>query len=276
MTDVATPVRVPRRLGLVLPPGTVGYRSLRIVERNALAYRRMWFVFLTGFAEPLLYLLSIGIGVGELVGTLPGPAGTEIDYRQFVAPGMLAVSAMNGAVFDTTFNFFWKFKYSKAYDAVLATPLGAGDIALGEMTWALMRGAIYATAFLVTMLLFGLVPSAWALLAVPVTLLIGFAFAGAGLAATTYMRSFVDFDYVNLALVPLFLFSATFFPLSRYPDALQWVVRFTPLYQGVELERSLILGDVRWMLLVHVAYLALMGTVGVNIAARRLGRLLLP
>lgn len=233
-------------------------------------------MFLTGFAEPLLYLLSIGIGVGELVGTLPGPGGAGIDYRQFVAPGMLAVSAMNGAVFDTTFNFFWKFKYSRAYDAVLATPLGAGDIALGEMTWALMRGAVYATAFLVTMLFFGLVPSAWALLAVPVTLLIGFAFAGAGLAATTYMRSFIDFDYVNLALVPLFLFSATFFPLSRYPDALQWVVRCTPLYQGVELERSLVLGDVRWTLLVHVAYLLLMGTVGVNIAARRLGRLLLP
>ena len=193
MSAVEAPVRIPRRWGLLLPPGTFGRRSLHIVERNALAYRRMWFVFLTGFAEPVLYLLSIGIGVGKLVGKVPGPGGDAIDYRQFVAPGMLAVSAMNGSVFDTTFNFFWKFKYAKTYDAVLSTPLGAGDIALGEMTWALLRGAVYATAFLVTMICFGLVDSAWAVLAAPVAVLVGFAFAGAGLAATTYMRSFIDF-----------------------------------------------------------------------------------
>jgi len=247
-----------------------------MVERNVLVYRRSWFIFVTGFAEPVLYLLSIGIGVGKLVGKLPGPGNHEIDYRQFVAPGMLAVAAMNGAIFDTTFNFFWKFKYAKTYDAVLATPLGAGDVALGEMIWALMRGALYAVAFLVTMVFFGLVDSAWAVLAVPVAVLIGFAFAGAGLAATTYMRSFIDFDYVNLALVPLFLFSATFFPLSRYPDALEVVVRCTPLYQGVALERALVLGDVHWTLLVHAVYLVAMGTIGVQVAARRLGHLLQP
>lgn len=276
MTGIVETVRVPRYAGLLLPPGTAGRRSWRLVERNALAYRRMWFIFLTGFADPILYLLSIGIGVGELVGKLPGPGGATIDYRQFVAPGMLAVAAMNGAVYDTTFNFFVKFKYSKTYDAVLATPLGTGDVALGEMMWALLRGAVYATAFLGTMLVLGLVQSAWALLAVPVAVLIGFAFAGTGLAATTFMRSFIDFDYVNLALVPLFLFSATFFPLSRYPAALEWVVRLTPLYQGVAIERALVLGDVRWTLLLHVAYLAAMGSLGVHVAARRLGRLLQP
>ena len=110
-----------------------------------------------------------------------------------------------------------------------------------------MRGAIYSTAFLVTMLFFGLVLSWWALLAVPAAVLIGFAFAGAGLAATTFMRSWVDFDYISLALVPLFLFSATFFPISRYPAGLQAIIRVTPLYQGVVLERSLVLGDVHWI-----------------------------
>ena len=124
---------------------------------------------------------------------------------------------MNGALLDTTFNFFVKYKYSHTYDAILATPVGTGDVATGEVVWALMRGAIYSTAFLLTMLVFGLVPSWWALLAVPAAVLIGFAFAGAGLAATTFMRSWVDFDYVTLALIPLFLFSATFFPLTRYP-----------------------------------------------------------
>ena len=183
---------------------------------------------------------------------------------------------MNGSLLDTTFNFFVKFKYSHTYDAILATPLGTGDVATGEVVWALIRGAIYSTAFLVTMVAFGLVPSWWALLVVPVAVLIGFAFAGAGLAATTFMRSWVDFDYVTLALVPLFLFSATFFPLSQYPAGLQAVIRLTPLYQGVVIERSLVLGDFRWVLLVHAAYLGLMGTVGLRVAARRIGRLLQP
>jgi lipooligosaccharide transport system permease protein len=107
-------------------------------------------------------------------------------------------------------------------------------------------------------------------------MLIGFAFAGAGMAATTFMRSFVDFDYVNLALIPLFLFSATFFPLSRYPTGLQWLIQVTPLYQGVVLVRSLAFGDLSWTLLLHAAYLAVMGLVGVRVAGRRLGRLLQP
>jgi lipooligosaccharide transport system permease protein len=183
---------------------------------------------------------------------------------------------MNGSVFDTTFNFFFKYKYSKSFDAMLATPLGTTDIAFGEMGWALGRGTLYATAFLVTMALFGLVESPWAVLAVPAAMLIGFAFAGAGMAATTYMRSFVDFDYVGIVLVPLFLFSATFFPLSRYPEGLQWVVSVTPLYQGVTLVRSLTLGDLHWTIGVHVLYLATMGVIGVRIAGHRLRGLLQP
>jgi lipooligosaccharide transport system permease protein len=251
-------------------------RALHIVERNALAYRRMWYVFLAGFAEPLLYLLSIGVGVGHLVGRLPGAGGASIPYETFVAPGMMAAAAMNGSVLDTTFNFFVKFKYLGTYDTMLATPLGVLDLAYGEVAWGLLRGALYATAFLVTMLALGLVESWWAVLAVPAALLIGYAFAGAGLASTTWMRSFIDFDYVNLALIPLFLFSATLFPLSRYPSGLQLVIRVTPLYQGVAIERSLILGDLNWALLPHAAYLAIMGWMGIRIASRRLGLLLQP
>src|SRR5439155_774769 len=139
---------------------------------------------------------------------------------------------------------------------------------LGELSWALLRGSIYAAAFLVTMALLGLVSSPWGILCLPAAMLIGFAFAGAGMAATTFMRSFVDFDYVNLALIPLFLFSATFFPLSRYPTALQWVIQVTPLYQGVVLVRSLAFGDLSWTLVLHAAYLVTMGVVGVRVAGR--------
>jgi lipooligosaccharide transport system permease protein len=264
-----------RNMFRVLPPLTQRQRPWRLVERNVLAYRRTWVVFLSGFLEPVLFLLSIGIGVGKLVGKVPFD-GHEVDYKMYVAPGLLAAAAMNGSLLDTTFNFFVKFKYSHTYDAILATPLGTGDVATGEVVWALMRGAIYSTAFLVTMLLFGLVASWWAVLVVPVAVLIGFAFAGAGLAATTFMRSWVDFDYVTLALIPLFLFSGTFFPVSQYPAGLQAIIRLTPLYQGVVLERSLVLGAVHPILLVHVVYLAVMGALGLRIAERRIGRLLQP
>ncbi len=249
---------------------------LRVVERNVVAYRRMWLTFLTGLIEPLLYLLSIGIGVGALVGDIAGPGGRLIPYDVFVAPGMLAAAAMNGAVVDTTYNFFFKFKYSRTFDAMLSSPLGTTDVAFGEMTWSLLRGTAYAAAFLGAMTALGLVESGWAVLAVPGAMLISFAFAGAGMAATTWMRGFVDFDYINVVTIPMFLFSATFFPIERYPGALEWIVRATPLYQGVALERSLVLGDVSWAIVGHAAYLVIMGAVGVRITAARLGRLLQP
>jgi lipooligosaccharide transport system permease protein len=253
-----------------------GRGALRVVERNLLAYRRMWLAFVTGLFEPLLYLLSIGIGVGGLVGKVPGPGGQPIAYDQFVAPGLMAAAAMNGAVLDTTFNFFFKFKYAHTYDAMLATPLEVGDVARGELLWALIRGGVYSGAFLVTMVLLGLVGSWWALLALPAAVLVAFGFAGAGIAATTYMRSWTDFDFVNLALIPMFLFAATFFPLSQYPEGLQWVVRCTPLYQGVALERGLTTGQLEWTMVLNGVYLVVMGAVGLRIATRRLRVLLQP
>jgi lipooligosaccharide transport system permease protein len=241
----------------------------RVLARNVLAYRRRWYLFASGFVEPFLYLLSIGIGVGELVGTIDG-----VSYRAFVAPGMMAAATMNGSIFDTTFNFFHKLRYEHSYDAMLATPLEPTDVTLGEVTWALLRGAAYAAAFLVAMLAFGLVESWWAVLAVPAAVLIGWAFAGAGAAVTSYVRSWYDFDLINLALIPMFLFSGTFFPLSRYPGWFASVVRCTPLYQGVALERALVLGTLDLATLGHAVYLFVMGAVCVWIATRRLARLL--
>jgi lipooligosaccharide transport system permease protein len=248
---------------------------VRVIERDVLAYRRQWVIFLSGFGEPLFYLLSIGVGVGHLVGTVQ-TGGQTVDYESFVAPGMLAAAAMNGAVFDTTFNFFYKIKYARSFDAMLNTPLGTKDVAVGELSWALLRGSIYAAAFLVTMVALGLVESPWGVLGLPAAMLIGFGFAGLGMAATTWMRSFVDFDYVNAAVIVLFLFSATFFPLSRYPTALEWVVQATPLYQGVALQRGLTLGLLDWTMLLHAAYLATIGVVGVRVAGSRLRLLLQP
>ncbi len=247
----------------------------RVIERNFLVYRRAWVVFLTGFLEPVLYLFSIGIGVGGLVGEFRLDDGSLISYTAFVAPAMLAAAAMNGALYDATFGLFFRFKYDKLYDAVLATPLDPRDIARGELTWCLLRGSCYSAAFIVVMAGMGLISSWWGLLLLPSAMLIGFAFGGAGMALTTYMKSWQDFEYVTLAIMPMFLFSATFYPLSTYPQALQWVVQVTPLYQGVVLCRELSTGTVGWDAGVAVGYLLLMGSAGLYAASRRLDTLLL-
>lgn len=245
-----------------------------MVERNIVAYWRTWTVLLSGFFEPLFYLLSIGVGIGELVGQVEGPGGELVDYRDFVAPGMLAASAMNGAVLDSTYNVFFKLKYAKTYDAVLATPLSVANLTHGEIGWSVLRGTIYSGAFLVVMVALGLVHSWWAVLALPAAMLIALAFSSWGMIGTSFMRTWQDFMWINLIVLPLFLFSTTFYPLDVYPDLLGWLVRITPLYHGVVLIRSLTLGAVGTDLLGHVAYLAVMAGSGMALAARRMERLL--
>src|SRR5436305_9199245 len=260
----------------ILPPALLaGRRAPRILERKLMVYRRLWVHFLTGFFEPVFYLLSIRIGIGKLVGNVSFN-GHAISYAAFVAPALLAASAMNGAVFDSTFGVFFNLKYAKTYDAILATPMAVEDVAVGEIGWALIRGLMYAAAFLVVMAAMGLVESWWAVLALPGATLIGFAFGAVGMAGTSYMRSWLDFEFVQLAILPLFLFSATFYPLSTYPRALQIIVQCTPLYQGVAMERALTTGTVGPDIIVHVVYLVLMGLIGLRIASRRMAVLLQP
>jgi lipooligosaccharide transport system permease protein len=268
VTVTSTDLRIlPRRAGAT--------PAWPLVERNVVVYRRDWVIFVTGFLEPLLYLLSIGVGIEQLVGEFVLPDGRAVSYTEFVAPAMLAASAMNGALFDTTFGVFFKLRYQKVYDGVLATPLRPRDVAMGELAFALMRASLYAVAFVVVMAALGLVSSWWALLAAPAAVLIGFAFGGAGMALTTWMRSWQDFDFITLAILPMFLFSATFFPLERYPGAMQWVVQATPLYQGVVLCRGLSTGALGWDMCVAVAYLLALGSLGLVVASRRFGQLLL-
>src|SRR5215469_7611991 len=259
----------------VLPLPLRSRGSLHLVERHARVYRHAWLILVSGLLEPLFYLLSIGVGLGQLVGHVTGPGGSPVSYTAFVAPALLASSSMNGALYDSTFNVFFRLKYAKLYDAALATPMRADEIALGEIGWALIRGGLYGVAFMVVMLILGLVHSVWAVADVPAALLIGFAFAGVGMASTTFMKSWQHFEYVLLATLPMFLFSASFYPLSVYPRALQIVVEATPLYQGVALLRGLTLGAVDPGLLWGVAYLAVMGAVGLYIAGRRITGLLL-
>ena len=261
---------VPLALRLAPPVVLGGRRAAHLVERNILSYRRMWPVFLSGIFEPVFFLFSIGTGLGKLIGSVEGPGGVLIPYADFVAPGMLAAAAMNGAIIDATFGLFFKLKYAKTYEAVLATPVGIDDIAYGEVSWSLMRGGIYSGVFVAVMALHGSIRSWWGILVLPACLLIALAFAAIGMAGTTFMRGWQDFDYIQLALVPLFLFSATFYPLSTYPAPLQLVIWCTPLFHGVELVRALALGVIDWSLLVHLAVLVGLAFAGVAVVRRRL------
>jgi len=245
-------------------------RAHLLFERNLMVYRRTWLTILSGFFEPLFYLFSLGLGLGHFVGRVNG-----VSYAAFIAPALLASSAMNGAVYDSTINVFWKLRFGKVYDAMLVTPIGPNDVALGEVGWALFRGLLYSTGFIVTAAALGLIHSWWGLLALPATIVIGFGFAGIGMAAATFMRSWQDFDMIQLVQLPMFLFSTTFYPLSIYPVAVQWIVRFSPLYHAIELIRSLTLGTVGPMSAVHLGYLAVLGTIGMLIARRRMAGLLL-
>lgn len=265
-------VSAPSRL--TPPPRMTPFRAHRIWERNTLVYRRLWKIIFTGFFEPVFYLLSIGIGIGALVGDVTLPNGISIEYPAFVAPALMAASAMNGAVLETTFNIFFRLKFGNVYEGILTTPLVPRDIAIGEIGWALLRGAIYSTVFLVVMALMGLTQSWWALMTVPGAVLIGFAFGSLGMAATTYMRSWQDLDLVALVTMPLFLFSATFYPLDVYPPAIQQIARISPLYHGTEMLRAFSLGIFDWSLAGHIAFLVVIGLIGARIASRRLDGLL--
>ncbi|QLQ11876.1 MAG: ABC transporter permease [Nocardioidaceae bacterium] len=245
-----------------------------MMYRNFLVYRRIWLVIATGFFEPVLYLFSMGVGVGKLIDGFEYN-GHVVEYAAFVAPAMLAATAMNGAVMESTFNIFFKLKFEKVYDAILATPMRPIDIARGEITWSLLRGATYSGAFLLLMALMGLVDSWWGLLALPASVVIGFAFAACGMALTTYLRSWQDFEWINVVIMPMFLFSATFFPIDAYDGWLRGLIEVTPLYRGVVLVRELTTGLVTWDSLWSLIYLIAMGCFGLWLANRRLGSMLL-
>jgi lipooligosaccharide transport system permease protein len=245
-----------------------------LLLRNYLSYKRGWYIFLTGFLEPVFYLFSIGVGVGKLIESFD-VNGHAVPYAEFVAPGMLAASAFNGAILDATFNMFFKLKFQKLFDQMLATPMSTTNVAVGELAWCLLRSGLYSTGFLVVMVAMGLTHSWLAVLALPASLLIGFAVAATGMALTSYMRTWQDFEFITLATMPMFLFSATFFPLSAYPTWLQWVVELTPLYRGVVLCRELTTGVVTWESAFSVVYLVAMGCAGLSVVSRRLEKLLL-
>ena len=252
-------------------------RSRRMVQRNLLVYKHGWMVIASGFFEPLFYLLGIGIGVGSMVPPIDG-----ISYGAFVAPGLLASSCLNGALSDGFFNIHFKLYFQKTYEGILATPMRVPDVVFGEMLWALGRGSLYAAAFLVVLLAFGQVSgrtmllSPWALLAWPAAVLAAAAFSAMAICLTTFARKVEDFDTVmGLLVMPMFLFSGIFVPVSRFPESLQWVLGATPLYHAVGLLRQLTTGNVHVTIVGHIAYLVVAGIAAFAVAMYRLERTLI-
>jgi lipooligosaccharide transport system permease protein len=253
------------------------HRSRRMVQRNVLVYKHVWMVIFSGFFEPVFYLLGIGLGVGALVSSVDG-----IGYAAFVAPGLLAASCLNGAVSDGCFNIWFKLHFQKTYDGILATPMRVPDVAFGEMLWAIARGTIYAAGFLMLVLVLGVTTtrpillSPLAVFAFPAAIVAATAFSALALCATTFVRKVEDFDTViGLGVMPMFLFSGTFFPISRVPVVPRLIIEALPMYHAVAMLRQLTTGSVDVTLAVHVGYLLVLGTAAFVMAMQRLEKALI-
>jgi lipooligosaccharide transport system permease protein len=247
-----------------------------VIRRGFLATRSTnYLVVLSGFFEPVFYLLSLGLGLGSIVGEVATSTGQPVPYAAFIAPALLAVSAMNGAIYDSTWNVFFKMNFSKLYQGMLSTSLGPLDVALGEILLALLRGAMYAVGFMIVMQVMGLNLAWTALLALPAVLLIAAGFASLGMAITSYMKTFQQMDWIAFVMLPMFLFSATFYPITVYPVAIQWVVEALPLWHGIELVRGLTTGALRVEMFGHVLYFVVMLAVGIVFTTTRLKALFL-
>jgi len=249
-------------------------RSHVILERSLVALKSSnWFPVVSGFLEPLLYLFSFGYGVGTLIGDIQVSNGQVVSYAMFIAPGLLATSAMNGAIYDSTWNVYFKLHEGKIYHGMLATSLGPLDVALGEIMTALLRGFAYAIGFMAVATPMGLIPSWWGVLAIPAAVLIAFGFASIGMAITSYFKSYQQMGLINISLLPIFLFSGSFYPLSVFPDWAQIIIKPLPLWHAIEMVRNLSLGIINLSLLGHITYFVAMVVVGLFFTTKRLNAL---
>jgi lipooligosaccharide transport system permease protein len=254
---------------------TVLAASGRVWQRNFLVYKRLWHRSIAfGFLQPVLFLTAMGIGVGALISSQDLSAFGGVPYIDWLGPGLLSAMAMQTATFESTYPIMNKIMWGRNYEAMLSTPLTTRSLVVGELFWVAFRIGTLAAVFLVVLTIFGITRSPWAVLAVPVAMLIGVAFSSCLLAFTATQRNDVGFSALfRFVINPLFLFSGTFFPLSRLPDAIEWIAWATPLFHGVELVRGLVLDTLNPVVApIHLAYLLAMLVIGVTLADRNLYR----
>jgi lipooligosaccharide transport system permease protein len=243
--------------------------ALRVLEHHLTVYRRTWkgSVFMS-FVSPVLFLAAMGLGLGSLISRGPVRTVDGVSYLIFIAPGLLAASAMQSAYVETTYPIMARIQWMRTYEGMLATPIAVLDVLVGEFGWLTFRLALGSSAFFLVMLLFGTIHSVLALLAILAAVLTGLAFAAPILAWTATRRTDQSFALIGRFLItPLFLVGGVFFPLHQLPQLLQGIAWLTPLAHGVALARSLSLGVLAPSAAIHLAVLLVYAAIGI-VAAR--------
>ena len=251
--------------------------AVRSLQSWAYRYKRTWRgSAVSSVLQPVLFLAAMGLGLGSLVNKAhPGHTNLGgVTYLVFLAPALLAAAAMQTAAMESTWPVMAAVKWLKTYDAMLATPLRVRDVLFGHLTWIALRVAMTCSVFLVVMALFGAVKSPEAVLLVVVGVLIGLAFAAPIAAyAVTLERDSGLSALFRFGIIPMFLFSGTFFPVSQLPAAVRPIAYATPLWHGVDLSRRLSLGTAPFgASLAHVSYLLVWIVGGAAVAARNYRR----
>jgi lipooligosaccharide transport system permease protein len=243
--------------------------AARPLEYFFAQYRRIWRgTAVTSVVTPVVYLLALGVGLGVFVDrstNLPG----DISYLDFVAPGLMAATAMQIAVFEASWPVLSAIKWDRQYHAMLATPLRVRDVIVGHQAWFVFRLLLTGSVYFVVIAAFGAVDSPLGVLAIPVTVLVGLAFAAPMAAWAAHTESEVSFVAIfRFVILPMFLFSGTFFPVSTLPTPLEVLAWLTPIWHGVTLCRDLTTGDVSAGAdLLHLAYLLACVTAGLLAAS---------
>jgi lipooligosaccharide transport system permease protein len=253
--------------------------ALRFTEHELVGYRRVWRgTAVSTFLTPILYLLAMGVGLGTLVDRGAGDAALEVSYLAFLGPGLLAATAMQTGVGDASWPVMAGIEWRKTYHAVLATPMEVHDLVLGRLGWIAIRLTLMATWYAVVLTLFGIAPLTRTLLAVPLAILLGLSFSGPMLAFTASVKNSQALTSVfRFGVIPLFLFSGTFFPIEQLPSAVRPLSRIIPLWHGVQLIRPTVLGtDSAWSPWAHTAVLVAFLAIGTWVAIERMRRRLKP
>ena len=234
--------------------------ATRVLEHRALQYRRTFRASIfSSFGTPVLFLTAMGFGLGGYVDASPDAALNGFTYLQFLAPGLLASTVMQSGSFEATFPILGGLQWNKIFHAMFATPIRPRDIALGNMAWIAVRLTLIATIFAAAIVVFGASRSPMIVLAVPVAVLTGLAFAIPIMAFTATQRTPDRFATIfRFGVTPLFLFSGTFFPIESLPDFIRPIAWLSPLWHGVDLCRSLMLGTIGDAPLVAVAHLVVL------------------
>jgi lipooligosaccharide transport system permease protein len=246
----------------------------RVLEHHLTVYRRTWkgSLFMS-FLSPVLFLAAMGLGLGSLIARGPVRTIDGVSYLVFLAPGLLAASAMQAAFVETTYPIMARIQWQRTYEGMLATPIAVLDVLVGEFGWLTFRLALSSCAFFFVMLLFGTVHSMLAVLAIVAAILTGLAFAAPILAWTATRRTDQSFALIGRFLItPLFLLGGVFFPLHQLPQVIQGIAWLTPLAHGVALARSLSLGVLAPSAGIHLAVLLLYTAIGITAARITLQR----